>query len=299
MSAGFRFSFRIHILLLVISASLLNNAVLARRSRVKRPDRRNPQQPLTGATAMGEAAQFMKIDRRWSIPPLDCDTIRSSLLARENRALSEYIASVLGSAPLVVHLDSKPVQVKHTEASHSPTTVRKYKASVTLGSQSPLKKAFLTPGPKALRSVWSTVSPEKVDNSKDLLTKTFEQAAMSTRNLLEIEIILPKTKAVPSSPAILYTFPIEAGSMSKASRLALTRGRVQVFPRGRKHINMSTTSASPDMQQSMHESSETSSRLSFDVGVSSLHLHSGPPLIDWTWAKGKTIFWKGRSVGQV
>jgi len=296
--------------LLLLSSSIVD--IEGRSSRVTRSARKRASKKASnegssiGATAMGEAAILMKSDRHWIIPPLDRDVIRSSTLAKVNRNLAEYVADVLGSSPLVVHLDSKPVQSKSSSTMdgkgdhiHSPSPSsggRKYKATVTVGSHIHHKPYFLTSQPKALRAVWSSTSPAAVqESSQDLVTKSYEECSMGFRNLLELEVILPKTRHVSASPIILYTFPMEAGSMNKASRLAMTRGQVQVFPRGRTHPS-STSSFTSDPEQ---VSDDLIHNKVFHVGLASLHIHSPPSLIDWTWAKGKILFWRGRSVGQV
>ena len=104
--------------------------------------------------------------------------------------------------------------------------------------------------------------------------------------------MLPKTKdaAAGGNPLIIYSVPVGIGTMNPKSRVTQSNGVVMIYPKGRKKNEESSTD---------NDGGGGGGGGGIVVGSTNLHLHSGPGVIDWTWAKGKKVFWKGRSVGQV
>jgi hypothetical protein len=244
-------------------------------------------------TDMFDPLNLADIGKAWQIPPLDKDEVVSKL-GKEHRDVSRYICNALGNKPLCVQLRKKIVGMKGTggggpELMQANMPQRKFRALVTLGSQEP-KKDKLSAMTK-LRSVWfvgssraSSTSTSIKDAALDTLTKSYEETISSSfPHSFELEIILPKVKrgSPGGNPVISYSIPVAGGSTNPKSRSSQSNGVVTIYPKGKK------SKATADEGEGIV------------VGSTSLNLHSGPSLVDWSWAKGKKNIWKGRKVGQI
>ena len=229
----------------------------------KNPDRNDPLQLATIGTG-------------WHLPPLDHDELVDKL-GSEHRDVAEYISNTLGKKPLTVQLRKKNVGVKTS----SFTTQEKFRAVVSPGTN--VKKIG-----NQLRSVWfigseraSTQSSVVREQEKDLLTKSYEDNSSKLYpSHFVLEVFLPKTKVCKGgNPLVTYSVPFGTGTTSPKSKVAQANGVVTIYPNGRKRTS----------------SGEVSQGI--EIGKTSLHLNSGPGLVDPSWAKGRKNFWKGRSVG--
>mmetsp|Transcript_2100 Transcript_2100/g.2513 ORF Transcript_2100/g.2513 Transcript_2100/m.2513 type:complete len:299 (+) Transcript_2100:88-984(+) len=226
----------------------------------------------------------------WTIPPIDSEELIQKL-GKEHRNVAQYISNTLGKAPLTVQLNKKKVGVKNSLPS-SPTAIiggnsqDKYRAQVIPSSNTKGKKSNL-------RSVWYLASHSAVSktsairqSTEGLLTKTYEEnTSLFHPSHLVIEVFLPKTRACKGgNPLITYSIPVGAGTTSPKSRVSQANGKITVFPNGRKR---------------KQGGGDSNSSNAIEVGKTSLHLNTGPSLVDPSWAKGRKYFWKGRSLGQV
>jgi len=249
-------------------------------------------------TAVVDPLNLSSINHGWQFPPLDSrEVIRR--LGSENRDVSRYICSVLGTSPLCVTLKKKAVGMRGSSGgavgSQAPT--KKFIAQVTLGLHAPTPKNLARA--KKLRSVWSVRTTKRGagsmadgsstsravgmrSTSKEILEKSYEEYVSKLYPHFDLEVILPKTASLKKkgggNPVILYSAPVAPGSTQDGSRVTQGEGVVTVFPNGRRRGGNDE---------------------GIEVGKTSLHLHSGPSVVDAHFARGRKLFWKGRSVGQV
>lgn len=155
-------------------------------------------------------------------------------------------------------------------------------------------RAFgITPQGQRLRGSWRrTEAPRKLLNS-DFLTVPYDEAVRSRLMFLEIELVLPRLPpkhrgvfsqkgAVPTQgktpiPRLVYQLALEGGVMNPKA----------VIPRG-------------DCAGRVIYSSDRNNNTT--VGppfAAKLGLRLKPGLVDPSWARGRTILRKGRSVGVI
>eukprot|EP00559_Dactyliosolen_fragilissimus_P007049 CAMPEP_0184857030 /NCGR_PEP_ID=MMETSP0580-20130426/2205_1 /TAXON_ID=1118495 /ORGANISM="Dactyliosolen fragilissimus" /LENGTH=303 /DNA_ID=CAMNT_0027352393 /DNA_START=95 /DNA_END=1003 /DNA_ORIENTATION=+ len=250
-----------------------------------------------------DARTISQVEKGWTIPPLCTKDILENVGGKD-RELAQVLVKELGSLPLSCKFRLKSVgrsSSKSGGSSSSSSTGERYRALVTLGSAHPANLRMLSRA-KKLRAVWSAGIPFGSPamrrggssssggggNSQEdiLLTGSYEEASERMHpSRLELEILLPKKRGrrAGKSPSVVYTFPLVTGTMDKKNLMAPSRGKVRVFPSGRP---------SNDAKDGDNDSDG-----GLDVGMTSLHVSSGTSLVDWTWAKGKRLFWEhGRKV---
>ena len=112
---------------------------------------------------------------------------------------------------------------------------------------------------------------------------------------VELEVLLPRNSKkggiLGGPPAsLVYRVPISKGQVNPFGMVSKSRATVTLYPKGR---TLAAANASG------RDASSAPRDLAIPLGLTNVHLPTGPGLVDPTWAKGKKVFWKGRSVGLV
>lgn len=263
---------------------------------------------------------FAKIDRIWSIPPLKKEAIIEKL-GKKRRDISQHIIDNLGHKPLCVKFYNLKVKRRRKIELNQPHTndnvlTQKYLSWVTCRSNiSYCGKEWKSV--KKLQSIWSINKQssemrfavyQKYQNRnrwketnhylEQTKMKGYEEAVIDFHGTtLDLEILLPKKLCGcfgTVAPVILYRFPIGPGLLeqpndeskrSPKTRIAHSRGLVIIYPKGRRMNNNSGNLSLKDE--------------SVQIGYSSIHIHTGPGIIDDHWARGKRIFWNGKHPGLI
>jgi len=112
---------------------------------------------------------------------------------------------------------------------------------------------------------------------------------------VELEVLLPRNSKkggiLGGPPAsLVYRVPISKGQVNPFGMVSKSRATVTLYPKGR---TLAAANASG------RDASSAPRDLAIPLGLTNVHLPTGPGLVDPTWAKGRKVFWKGRSVGLV
>jgi len=133
-------------------------------------------------------------------------------------------------------------------------------------------------GGKRLRGFWRQAGGTTLKTG-DFLTVGYDDAVRTRLSMLEFEIQLPPVnKKCKKLPSIIYSVAVEPGSMNAKSIVPRGAGLVRILPKG-------------NSQQSNEES------IQLGKAHGSLPMKAG--IVDPSWAKGRTVFRKGRSTGMV
>ncbi len=123
---------------------------------------------------------------------------------------------------------------------------------------------------------------------------------------VELEVLLPKTKKVMNSrgggppPSIVYRVPIQTGHVNPMGMVSKSRATVTLYPYGRTLATSSPSSnAAAAAAASSSREGGRKGDLAIPLGLTNIHLPLGRGLVDPSWAKGRKLFWKGRSVGLI
>lgn len=132
---------------------------------------------------------------------------------------------------------------------------------------------------KRLRAFWRQVGANPRVKTSDLLSTSYEEALRTRLSVVEFEVQLPptnrKSKVLPS---VVFSVPVEPGTMNAKAIIPRGSGTIRVLPRGR---GMDETNPSQQVGK----------------GFVSLPMRAG--LVDPGWAKGRSIFRRGRSTGAI
>jgi hypothetical protein len=125
---------------------------------------------------------------------------------------------------------------------------------------------------RKLRAFWRQGTVDRLKAS-DFLEVSYDEAVRSRLFVVEFEVQLPPLKKFSKTlPSVVYQIPLEPGSMNAKSMVPRSSGTIRVYPEGR---------AVPPVE----------------AGIGNAGMSMKPGLVDHTWAKGRTIFRKGRSKG--
>ncbi|KAL7538452.1 hypothetical protein ACHAXR_010323 [Thalassiosira sp. AJA248-18] len=243
---------------------------------------------------------------KWSLDPIDCSTINNNNAEEEAAVVKEVLSKEMRTLPLHITFRSKTLGAGGKRPNWMRTTA-------TLGD--PTKKSKLSSF-IPVRAVW-TCSNADADTSM-----TYEDANSAGRNVkteigtnvlkdsyedclkrlygkyVELEVLLPKPKKSSSSilrsggppPSIVYRVPIQSGHVNPMGMVSKSRATVTLYPKGR---TLAAANASGAGAASVQRDE------AILLGLTNVHLPLGPGLVDPSWAKGRKLFWKGRSVGLV
>jgi hypothetical protein len=126
-----------------------------------------------------------------------------------------------------------------------------------------------------LRAYWRQSGEGNRLKGSDLLEVSYEDACRSRLSTIEFEVQLPPVGKSKKLPSVVYSVPVEQGSMNGKAMIPRGACVVKVFPVGHGQ------GATPVL----------------DVGKSFVNIPMRAGLVDPGWAKGRSIFRKGRSTG--
>ena len=126
------------------------------------------------------------------------------------------------------------------------------------------------------------------DNYEDCLKRLYGK-------YVELEVLLPRNNknggAFGGPPAsLVYRVPINKGQVNPFGMVSKSRATVTLYPKGR---TLAAANASG------RDASSAPRDFAIPLGLTSVNLPLGPGLVDPSWAKGRKVFWKGRSLGLV
>lgn len=141
-----------------------------------------------------------------------------------------------------------------------------------------LRAMGMAPSGKKLRGFWRQTGGTALKTG-DFLTASYDDAVRTRLSTLEFEVQLPpvskKSKALPS---VIYSVAVEPGSMNAKAIVPRGAGRVRILPNG-------------------HGPNDKDESLQLGKGHVSIPMRAG--IVDPSWAKGRAVFRKGRSLGVV
>ncbi|KAL7471371.1 hypothetical protein ACHAXS_011661 [Conticribra weissflogii] len=241
--------------------------------------------PLTGS--MGDLAMDPDVTAiasripTWTIDPLSSHSLPSSM-SKEHRAC---IASTVCRLPLQVTFKSKTLA--GGKRSDWMRTSAVFGTPLAHGKRS-----------TAVRAVWTMSSPGSsnsdmtAEQGKKVLEDSYEDCIKRLYGrYVELEVLLPRpTRGEAAAgggppPSVVYRVPITAGHVNKFGMVSKSRASVTLYPNGR------TLSGKAAGAKGVKKD------LAIPLGMTKVHLPMGPGLVDPGWARGKKLFWKGRSVG--
>ena len=106
---------------------------------------------------------------------------------------------------------------------------------------------------------------------------------------VELEVLLPKNSNGPP-PSLVYRVPITTGNVNPMGMVSKSRATVTLYPKARPLA--AANASGPGAAKIPRD-------LAIPVGLTNIHLPRGPGLVDPSWARGRKLFWKGRSVGLI
>lgn len=148
----------------------------------------------------------------------------------------------------------------------------------------PLKKGLgyramgKTANGRKLRAAWRAGTRRNEIRSKDMVNVPFDDAVRRRQGAshINIELMLPPVKGSKDLPSLVYDVVVEKGSVNPEAIVARSKGTVTLYPKGYKHKEDKV-----------------------DVGSARACMPMKVGLVDPAWARGRTIFRKGRPVGQL
>mmetsp|Transcript_14315 Transcript_14315/g.30056 ORF Transcript_14315/g.30056 Transcript_14315/m.30056 type:complete len:285 (-) Transcript_14315:390-1244(-) len=215
----------------------------------------------------------------WTIDPLSPHALPSSL-SKDHRAC---IAPTVCRLPLQVTFKSKTLA--GGKRSDWMRTSAVFGTPLAHG-----KKAT------AVRAVWTMSAPGSansdmtVEQGKKVLEDCYDDCIKRLYGrYVELEVLLPQTTRGAAGggppPSVVYRVPIAGGHVNKFGMVSKSRASVTLYPNGR------TLSGKAAGAKGVKKD------LAIPLGMTKVHLPMGPGLVDPGWARGKRLFWKGRSVG--
>lgn len=132
---------------------------------------------------------------------------------------------------------------------------------------------------KRLRAFWRQAADSSQVKVNDFLLAKYDDAIRSRLSTIEFEVQLPpadkKSKALPS---VIFSIPVEPGTMNAKAIIPRGAVNVRVLPEG-------------------HGAGDVDPIL--DAGNARVSLPMRAGLVDASWAKGRSIFRKGRINGVI
>jgi len=134
------------------------------------------------------------------------------------------------------------------------------------------------PSGRRLRGFWrQSVGPLAL-NGDSFLSTAYDDAVRSRLSVMEFEVQLPpQDKKSQALPSVIFSVPVEPGSMNAKAIIPRGAVNVRVLPKGRV--------------------SDDSSAQHVELGKGHVHLPMRAGLVDAAWARGRSVFRKGRING--
>lgn len=189
---------------------------------------------------------FLMKDNDWEVQPVDFSAVKNAKLRH--------------------HLESffkKPITLK--------LSTRKGKYGLRAVGQ-------LQSG-KRLRAFWRQAGVSSQLKVDDFLSANYDDAIRTRLSMIEFELQLPPSeKKSKSLPSVIFSVPVEPGSMNAKAIIPRGAVNVRVLPEGHQK---------DDANVPLH------------VGKAHVCLPMRAGLVDSSWARGRSIFRKGRLNGSV
>jgi hypothetical protein len=139
------------------------------------------------------------------------------------------------------------------------------------------KAQGVLPSGKRLRALWREALPNS--DTVDVLKNKYDEAVRQRLTTIEFEIQLPPTdKKSKTLPSVIYSVAVEAGSMNPKIMVPRGSGSVRILPKGH---------------------ADGGKALTLEVGKAFVTIPMKSGIVDPGWARGRTIFRKGRPLGLV
>jgi len=288
-------SARLAILLMILPFTTARRGALVRDGMSSKAAYDNPMMGQPGDITMDpDVVSITSRCANWKLDPPainDCDNIKT---------VKELLGKEVCNKPLRVTFRSKTLS-----GGKRPNWMR---ATASLGNKENNKST--TP----VRAVWTcsnadadtSMTFEEVNSSsgrnvkKEIGTNVLEDNYEDCLKRLygkyvELEVLLPrniKKGGILGGPpaSLVYRVPINKGQVNPFGMVAKSRATVTLYPKGR---TLAAANASG------RDASSAPRDLAIPLGLTNVHLPLGPGLVDPSWAKGRKVFWKGRSLGLV
>jgi hypothetical protein len=159
-----------------------------------------------------------------------------------------------------------------------PALIKGTGVAVRTASNVGYKAVAKTAQNKKLRAVWKQGTVTNRVTSRDLLSVSYDDAIRRRTGATHVqwELILPPVPGSRTLPSVVYTVPIQLGSVNPEAVVVSSEGSVVLYPNGSK---------------------DKANKI--ELGTVSVTMAMKAGLVDPSWARGRTIFRKGRSVGFV
>lgn len=138
-------------------------------------------------------------------------------------------------------------------------------------------KAFAnTKDGKKLRAIWKRADQKLSPRGDEILRVSYDEIlrGRDTSTGVDFEIQLPPLKGKRKLPALVYTIVVANGSLNPQAVTIRSKGNVKVLPNGLGEEG-------------------------YSIGKTWVGYPMRAGIVDPLWARGKTIFRRGRSVGSV
>lgn len=256
---------------------------------------------------------------KWAVDPIsscntDSGTTSGEADAEIHKIVNDVLSKDVRTLPLHVTFRSKTLA-----GGKRPNWMR---ASASLGGKDP--SVFNLSKTVPLRAVWtcsnadadtSSLTYEEMNNptlkkkeiGMNVLEDSYEDCLKRLYGkYVELEVLLPKTKKQVMSnnkggppPSIVYRVPIQTGHVNPMGMVSKSRATVTLYPYGRTLASTGSSSSNTAAAAASRDERGGGGDLAIPLGLTNVHLPLGPGLVDPSWAKGRKLFWKGRSVGLV
>lgn len=131
---------------------------------------------------------------------------------------------------------------------------------------------------KRLRGFWRQAGGIAL-TSGDFLSASYDDAVRTRLSMLEFEVQLPPVnKKSKQLPSVIYSVAVEPGSMNAKAIVPRGAGVVRLLPNGHSPQNK---------EHIIH------------LGKAHVSLPMKAGIVDPSWAKGRAVFRKGRSIGML
>jgi len=286
-------------LLLIIQTCSARRGAIVRDGMSSKRSFENPMTLTGDITSDPDVVTITTRCSKWSIDPIKC--IDSSGLSEEESSIvKEVLSKEMRNTPLHVTFRSlrlaggkRPNWMRTTAFLGNPAVKSKFSPAV------PVRAVWTCSNPDADTSMTydednATGKASRMEIGKNVLEESYEDCMKRVYGkYVELEVLLPRTKSRIAAmggppPSLVYRVPIQSGSVNPMGMVSKSRATVTLYPKGR---TLAAANASGPNAVNIKRDE------AIPLGMSNVHLPLGAGLIDPSWAKGRKVFWKGRSVG--
>jgi hypothetical protein len=299
-------SARFALLLLILPFTTARRGALVRDGMSSKAAYDNPMLGQAGDITMDpDVVSFTSRCANWKLDPPtinECD-FTSNSMGYNLKSVKDLLGKEVCNKPLRVTFRSKTLS-----GGKRPNWMR---ATAMLGNKENDKSNKNT---TPVRAVWTCSNVDadtsmtfdelnsssgrniKKEIGKNVLEDNYEDCLKRLYGkYVELEVLLPRSSKkggiLGGPPAsLVYRVPINKGQVNPFGMVSKSRATVTLYPKGR---TLAAANASG------RDASSAPRDLAIPLGLTNVHLPLGPALVDPSWARGRKVFWKGRSVGLV